>query len=58
MDGEAIFKAFRDIFPTWGVKKYKRLDPHSIEIVAENKVMTTTYIFTFYNLKSFKLETK
>lgn len=58
MDAESIFKAFRDIFPDWGVKHYKRLDPHSIEVVSENRIGSNTYIFTFYNINSFKLETK
>ena len=54
MNGEALLRAFRDIFPTWAIVKYKRIDPHSIEVTTTN----CAYIFTFYGEHSWKLETK
>lgn len=54
MNGESLLIAFRDRFPTWEIWKYKRLDPHSIEITCPDNY----YIFTFYNERSWKLETK
>jgi hypothetical protein len=62
MDGESILRAFRDMFPNWAIVSYKRLDPHSIDILAYQGEMDDLperhFIFTFYNIRSWKLETR
>ena len=55
MDHEGLINAFNDKFGSiFNVISYKRLDPHSIEVLSTG----VTIIFTYYGDKSWKIETK
>lgn len=54
MSHDAIFKAFKDIFPNIETWSYKKIDSYSIEITTPERYL----IFTFYGVNSWKLETK
>lgn len=57
MHSEELIEKFNDLFPCFTVVSHNREDPHTIilEIV---ELGNLEVIFTYYNDRSFKLETK
>ncbi|MBP5564184.1 MAG: hypothetical protein J6X45_00505 [Lachnospiraceae bacterium] len=54
MSHQAIFQAFKDIFPDKEVLSFKKLDSHSIELTCPEYYL----IFTYYGPQSWQLQTK
>ena len=56
MSSDELITKFEDIFP-FSVIGHDRLDAHSIELEL-SEFNGVSFIFTWYNDRSFKLETK
>lgn len=54
MSHEAIFQAFKDLFPDKEVWSFKKLDSHSIELTCPEYYL----IFIYYGPASWQLQTK
>ena len=57
MHSEELIEKFNDLFPNYTIEGHDRIDAHSI-ILEIREFGGLEIIFTWYNDRSFKLETK